>query len=155
MTGAGLKWLIFEGAIPLLGSAALFLLWGLCRKVTNNKSQRVYAWSHAVDPIGWLYGAAVVAFGAGMKSAGRDGVTIITVFCFIAAGVCMLVLISALTERAEDAQWAPTSLLKWVAVILVAVILFAGMQVTQTLAEEMKNDNSSKGPVPQAGSANH
>lgn len=141
MNGAGFKWLIFEGAVPLLGSAALFLLWGLCRKVTTNKPQRTYVWSHAIDPIGWLYGAAVVAFGSGMKGVGRDGLTVVTVFCFIAAGVCMLVLISALTERAEDAQWAPTALLKWVALVLVVVILLAGMHVTQSLSEENQDDN--------------
>lgn len=134
--------------MPLLGAAALFVLWGLCRKLTTNKTQYTYNWGHAIDPLGWLYGAAVVASTAGVKALSLHRSNL-WIFCFFGAGICVLVLISALTERAEDAKWEPKPLLKWVSLVLVLAILAAGLQVNESIAQELtQHGNSPQKPTP-------
>jgi hypothetical protein len=90
-------------------------------------------WMSALDPIGWLYGAAVLAAQAGLRSWGTES-NVLTAFCFAAAAICLLVLIAAMTERAGNPAWQPPRTLRWSSVVLVGVILIAGYSVADTVA---------------------
>ena len=127
------KWLLLEGVIPLLGAAVLFLVWGACRYlVAKDKSTFRHDWWAALDPVGWLYGGAVLAAQAGVRCAGTESPTL-TTFCFGAAGICLLVLIAAMSERASDTTWQPPPSLRASSIVLVIAILYAGYEVSYTV----------------------
>jgi hypothetical protein len=123
---AAARWLLFDGLLPLLGAGVLFLLWGGIRYVTaTDKSVFNYSWKQARDPMGWLYGAAILAMQAASQSA-VSGNSLLTVSCFAAGAVCLLLLLSAMTNRGEDPTWKPPRSLEVVVGILILAILTAG-----------------------------
>lgn len=124
------KWLAFEALLPIFGAAVLFLFWGVFQRVVHASSGAfVYHWKQAYDPLGWLYGGAVLAVQAGTKGLGLSDAGILPWFCYFAAVVCLLLLIAAMTERGKSGTWAPTPLLTGVSMALVAAILFASYNV--------------------------
>jgi hypothetical protein len=130
MESESVRWLFMEGLIPLLGAGALFLLWGICRfAVASDKSKFTYAWPQALDPLGWLYGAVIIAFQAGWKGVGISGAGVLPYVCFAAAAICLLLLISAMTERGALATWEPPTRLKVCALLLVLGILYSGFSI--------------------------
>ena len=124
---AAARWLFFDGLLPLLGAGALFLLWGGIRYVTSgNKGTFNYSWKEALDPMAWLYGAAILSAQAGSTSAASGNSSILTALCVGAGIVSLLLLLSAMTYRGEDANWEPPRSLEVVAALLIAAILIAG-----------------------------
>jgi len=123
-------WLLFGAAVPLFGAAVLFLLWGGLRYVVaSDKSKFTYHWPQALDSLGWLYGGAVLAFQAGAKGWGHPKTGIVPFYCFVAAAICLLLLIAAMTERGQNGQWAPPKSLAVISVALVVSIVGAGLSV--------------------------
>lgn len=127
---APFDWLLFGAAVPLFGAAVLFLFWGALRYVVaGDKSKFTYHWPQAFDPLGWLYGGAALAIQAGARGWGHPKTGIAPFFCFVAAAICLLLLIAAMTERGQDKQWIPPKSLIVVSVALVLSIVGAGLAV--------------------------
>lgn len=127
---APFDWLLFGATVPLFGAAVLFLLWGaLLFIVAGNKTNFKYHWPQAFDPLGWLYGGAALAVQVGARGWGQPKTGIVPFVCFVAAAICLLLLIAAMTERGKDKQWTPPKSLITVSVALVLAILCAGFAV--------------------------
>lgn len=130
MVDPAIKWLLSEGILPLLGAGVLYLIWGCCRfVVTTDRTQFNYHWWQAIDTLGWLYGAVILSIQAGLKGFGVARTGVLPLFCFIAAAICLLLLISAMTERGANPKWEPPLKLKFAAGILAIGILIAGFRV--------------------------
>lgn len=127
-TGEQWDWLIFEGIIPLFGAGALYLAWGCVRRVTATTwTSSSYVWSEAIDSMGWLYGALIIAVQAALRSANTTPPSSgLKWGCIIAAAICALLLLSAMNERGQNPSWRPTPMLKVVAIALVLGCLYAG-----------------------------
>ncbi len=126
---AAARWLFFDGLLPLLGAGALFLLWGGIRYVTSSdKNTFNYSWKEALDPMAWLYGAAILSAQAGSTSAASGNSSTLTALCVGAGVVSLLLLLSAMTNRGENAQWEPPRSLVAVVALLIAAILIAGYE---------------------------
>ncbi len=124
------KWLIFEGLIPLFGAAFIYTFWGACRfVVATNKSIFKYGWKQALDPLGWLYGAVIIAFQSGLDGITVTNAGIFPYTCFAAALACFFLLMAAMTERGQSSAWQPPISLQLITGVLVLVILFASFKV--------------------------
>jgi hypothetical protein len=65
---AQVNWLLLEGLLPLAGAGVIYLLWGAFRYVAaTDKAQFTYHWREAADPLGWLYGAIIIAAQSALK----------------------------------------------------------------------------------------
>lgn len=125
-----IKWLILEGLLPLLGAGILYVIWGCCRYVASgNKSTFKFEWLQALDPLGWLYGAVIIACQSGLKGLAIKNSGLLPLMCFAVAAICFLLLISAMTERGQASGWQPPLSLQIWSGILVIGILFAGFRV--------------------------
>lgn len=122
---AQMKWLIFEGVLPIFGAGILYSLWGLLIAIARGSWKPVFAWREAIDPLGWLYGALIIAVQAAIKSlnAAPEG-SLVTLACMIGGGFCFMLLLAAMSARGQHAGWQPRLPLK----------LFAGVVVIVTLA---------------------
>jgi hypothetical protein len=71
---AQISWLLFEGLLPLIGAGLIYLLWGFFRYLAStNKTEFSYHWSEAADPLGWLYGAVILAAQSALQSFSSHG----------------------------------------------------------------------------------
>ena len=123
-----LMWLLLEGVLPLMGAGMLYLIWGVLRYVSAmEKTQFAYQWAEAADPLGWLYGAIIIATQSAMKcfSASSEHETL-GWGCIFGAVFCLLLLVAAMTDRGAVSAWRPTSLLRRSSLGLVFFILFEG-----------------------------
>lgn len=133
------RWLALEALVPLFGAAVLFVLWGALRYVAmSTKQGYVYQWTQAFDPMGWLYGGAVIAFQAGTKGIGISRSGTLPYWCYGSAIICVLLLIAAMTERGHSASWTPPKSLTLVSLVLVVIILIASCNVQQLALEAQK-----------------
>jgi hypothetical protein len=124
-----LKWLFLEGLVPLLGAGILYILWGIFRYLaTDNKQSFSYEWWQAADPLGWLYGAVIIAVQSAMKCTTSEN-NVLLWMCVLGGLSCLLLLMAAMTDRGTKQAWKPPSSLQITAVLLVAAILYAGFQV--------------------------
>lgn len=127
------KWLLFEGTLPLLGTALLY--WGLlaCLPMVQSTSPFVFKWHDAIDSLGWLYGAAVLAIQAGIKGWGVDSTGVIPFFCWAISIVCFLLLITAIFAKAADSSWQPGGRMKFGATVITLLVLVAGYRTQQLI----------------------
>lgn len=126
------RWLALEALVPLFGAAVLFVIWGALRYVAmSSKDGYVYQWKQAFDPMGWLYGGAVLAFQAGTKGIGIANSGTLPYWCYGSAVICVLLLIAAMTERGHSTSWAPPKSLTLVSLVLVIFIVVASCSVQQ------------------------
>jgi hypothetical protein len=133
--GEPANWLVLEGLVPLFGAGVLYLLWGTARYVARSPGVAIpFSWKEWMDPLGWLYGAIILAVQAGVRSYQFHESLALTVACFAAGGISLFLLIAAMNERGAKPTWVPTTLLKVVAALLIVAILAAGYQV-HVLAE--------------------
>ena len=124
-----MKWLFIEGLAPLLGAGVLYVLWGIFRYLaTDNKQSFSYEWWQAADPLGWLYGAVIIAVQSAMKCTAAKN-NVLLWMCVFGGLACLLLLMAAMTDRGTKQAWKPPSSLQITAVLLVAAILYAGFQV--------------------------
>lgn len=134
VSGEAIHWLLVEGLLPLFGASILYWLWGACRRTTWDSSKGVFkfSWKGAFDIMGWLYGATVLSMQAGMASYELHKV-ILSIVCFSAGVICLLLLLSAMTDRSQnsetkDSEWKPPVSLHVVGIPLILAILFAGFE---------------------------
>jgi peptidoglycan/LPS O-acetylase OafA/YrhL len=140
------KWLIIEGLIPLFGAGVLFLVLGVFLYVaTQDKSRFSYTWSGFFDPLGWLYGATILAVQAGVKSSHSPENLTLTFLCFAAGAICLLLLVAAMFLRGGNKTYDPPVTLKVVTVLFVIVILAAGYNVNAGKAAGGVNEHKSSG----------
>ncbi|MGH8474840.1 MAG: hypothetical protein ACRER2_03570 [Methylococcales bacterium] len=130
MSDFAIRWLIFEGLLPLLGAGILYTIWGGCRYIAaSDKSTFAFVWWQAIDPLGWLYGAVIIACQSGLKGLEVGDAGLLPSVCFMVAAICFLLLISAMTERGQDSTWQAPRSLQILSAALVIAILCAGFQV--------------------------
>jgi hypothetical protein len=105
------RWLVLEGILPLFGASVLYLLLGMGRWVSYQKSAGAsftFAWKEALDSFGWLYGATVIAAQSAKKLFAASGVSSSVGWMNVIAGaMCVLVLIAGMLNRGETAGWKP------------------------------------------------
>ncbi len=132
--GEAERWLVIEGLLPLLGAGVLYLIWGLALYMGRSAAQKVvpfdYSWKEWIDPLGWLYGAAILAVQAGTSSLHGGGSSVLTFFCFGAGFASVLFLLAAMTNRGQhqpgQPDWEPPFSLTVTAALLVVAVLTAG-----------------------------
>ncbi|WDM87537.1 hypothetical protein LG197_23455 [Pseudomonas asiatica] len=129
---AAYKWLLLEALLPLVGTALLY--WALqgCFRITQTAAF-TFKWGEAIDSMGWLYGAAVIAIQAGVKGWGLEYMGLIPGFCWFIALACSLLLIAAICSKAADPTWQPGRPMKLAATLLTALVLIAGFQIQNVI----------------------
>jgi hypothetical protein len=131
--GEAERWLVMEGLLPLLGAGALYVSLGVALYVAATKGVPfTFSWKEWIDPLGWLYGGAILAVQAGMTSLDSHSPFHVTFFCFAAGAMSLLFLLAAMTNRGQQAAWQPPFSLKLIAAFLVVVILYAGYKAQTT-----------------------
>jgi hypothetical protein len=127
---AQISWLLFQGLLPLTGAGMIYLLWGVFRYVTSaNKARFDYHWSGAADPLGWLYGAVILAAQSALQSFSLRGNQLLAWGCLCIGLFSLLLLVSAMTDRGAASAWKPPLLLKLFALVLVGITLYFGLAV--------------------------
>lgn len=133
------KWLLLEGLLPLLGAGLTYTLLGCGRYLsTANKSTFSFEWKHALDPLGWLYGAIIISLQSGLKSYSLGATGILPFACFLATFICLILMIAAMVEYGSAQTWHPPRSLKVGAGVLVIAILCAGFKVQTLIAAAIK-----------------
>lgn len=125
---AQLTWLLLEGMLPLMGAGAIYLAWGACRYiVTMEGTHFAYDWTEAADPVGWLYGAFVIAVQSAIRCFSTSGDRkLLASGCIVGGVFCFFLLLAAMSERGAISDWKPSALLRRLALGLVVCILFGG-----------------------------
>lgn len=124
---AQVKWLVFEGLLPMFGAGVLFAIWGISLAVVKGTLSSQYAWREAIDSIGWMYGALIIAIQSALRSfSAKPEATGLAWGCIIAAAICFIMLLAAMNQRGLDNNWRPPLSLKLVATMLVIAVLVAG-----------------------------
>ena len=133
-----LKWLLIEGMVPLFGAGAIYLAMGLCVLVVEKQKGKPfsYPWREALDPIGWLYGGAVLATMIAVRSSSPAVPAALEFFAILSSAACLLLLITAFRTKAEKPDWKPSTLMSSVSGILVAATLYTGFLVQTDLVPE-------------------
>lgn len=127
ISAAGWNWVVWEGALPLLGAGVLYILWGIVRwAVSANKKSFALPLKPAIDSLGWLYGAIIVAVQTGIKGLPLQSAGSMPYWAFAGAVICLLVLLAAMGERGQNPQWEPPLTTQFVAAGMVLAILFMG-----------------------------
>lgn len=123
-------WLMKECLLPLFGAGLLYLALGLFNRMAYNPAPGPpapapfsYAWQEWVDPLGWLYISAVLAFQSGWDSAGFDDLHSLTLCCFLVGASTLLQLATALMSRGKDNSWQPPNRLKIFAAFLTLIVI--------------------------------
>ncbi|MBP2841193.1 hypothetical protein [Pseudomonas sp. PNP] len=126
-----IKWLLFEATLPLIGTALIYVALTGCFAFVESPFF-TFKWDEAVDSLGWLYGAAVLAFQAGFKGWGVDHLGYIPQGCIAIAVTCFLLLFAAMCAKAADSTWRPKRRMKIGATVITGLVLLAGYR-TQVL----------------------
>lgn len=124
LTNAQFRWLVFEGLTPLFGAGLLYWAWGCMKYVTAPSSGTfAFAWREAVDSMGWLSGILIIAVQAAIKSGKTADGELLSYWCIAGAGMCFLLLLSAMNERGQNPLWQPPLATKVCAFLLVVGLL--------------------------------
>jgi hypothetical protein len=123
-----LEWLVGEGLIPLLGASVLYVVIRAGGWIMSNaKPSFKFYLGEALDPMGWLYGGAVLAFQTAIR---RGEFLSLRVWLVIEGAVCLMLLVLAMVNRAESKanqkQYVPDKSAGLAAGVLVAGILYTG-----------------------------
>jgi hypothetical protein len=124
------RWLLMEGLLPLVGASGLFLAQAGARYVVQaNRSGFRFGFKEMLDGPAWLYGAAVLAIQQAWKSQGRDDCFSFSIFCYLGAVGCALIVMAGLEERRRDELYRPPTSVHIVAVVLMAIVLASGYRI--------------------------
>lgn len=120
------KWLLFQGLIPLTGAGLMYTFWGCCQYVVcADKNSFSYQWRMALDPLGWLYGAMIIAVQAAQMSFSVQDDHLLAWGCIGGVLACLGLLFAAMTNKGTNPTWAPPASLHVFSIIVVLAILYA------------------------------
>ena len=126
-------WFVFEGAIPILGAWLFFMIIGCCKYIiANPKSSFSHAWREGFDPLGWLYGAVIIAaqsISVIVRSPATSQHAALLIWTSIVGIICFFLVFTAISKRGEDKSWRPDNILNIVSLGLVLVTLACGFVV--------------------------
>jgi hypothetical protein len=137
-------WLLTEGLIPLFGAGIVYLIWGWFRKLAAPGNS--YVWRAAIDSMGWLYGAIIIAIQSANRffGAGPDH-RAMAIGCVACAIFCGMQLLAGMCERGANPAWQPQATFKIPAIIFVAVTLWFGYSAQiATKSESISIDKETK-----------
>jgi hypothetical protein len=122
------KWLIVEGLIPLFGASALYLLWGVASRITDDESPpSPFSWGEAADSMGWLYVGLILAIQSALRCwKAATPQPVLGFGCVACAIVCLVFLLCAMAKRGQKPAWKPPLPMRLISVCLVVGILLAG-----------------------------
>jgi hypothetical protein len=126
------QWLLTEGALPLFGAGVLYIFLRTAMFLSvpaDKKKDFKFSLREALDPMGWLYGAGILSVQLGMKSLANGSQKTLIGAIFDEGLACLLLLLAAMTNRAESDTWRPPRRLQVAAGLLVVLILFEGAVV--------------------------
>ncbi|MDF0732306.1 hypothetical protein P0Y43_16465 [Pseudomonas entomophila] len=126
------KWLVWEGVLPLVGTALLYWVMQGCFRIAQAPSF-TFKWSEAIDSLGWLYGAAVLAIQAGVKGWDLKAMGPVPALSWGIAFACSMLLIAAICSKAADPNWKPGRPMKVAATILTIAVLWAGFRTQNVI----------------------
>lgn len=130
-----MQWLIFEGVLPMFGAGLIYILWGLMLAIARASWSPPFSWQEAIDPLGWLYGALIIAIQASVRCfAAKSSSSFLGWWSMICAGICFMFLLAAMGERGRNPQWRPGNLLKIFSSLAVIAALAVGYFAQPTLA---------------------
>ena len=149
------RWLLVEGMVPIFGAGAIYLAMGVCVLIVEKKKGQPfsYPWKEALDPIGWLYGGAVLSTMIAVRSAVPVVSAALEGFAIFASAACLLLLITAFRTKAENPTWRPSTLMSTASGILVAATLYTGFLVQSDLFQEKGHEPHAAKKDVAAGSA--
>lgn len=145
LTNGQVRWLIFEGLIPLFGASILYCAWGLMKYLTATPtptSPFSFAWRECVDALGWLSGILIIAIQAAIKSWHTPDGEELSYWCMAGAGACLLLLLSAMNERGQNPAWQPPLSTKVSSFLLVLALLGAACRAQVESKEVMTTGKS-------------
>jgi len=122
------SWLLLEGLLPLIGAGVIYLVWGVCRyAATVQRSEFIYRWGEAADPLGWLYGAIIIAAQTAVRDFTLSNHRFVLGWgCVILGGSCLLLLVAAMTGRGATSSWRPPFPFHLLTVVFVGATLYIG-----------------------------
>jgi hypothetical protein len=107
----------------------IYLVWGACRlAATMERSEFNYRWGEAADPLGWLYGAIIIAAQTAVRDFTLSSHRFVLGWISVFAGVvCLLLLVAAMTNRGATSSWRPPPLFQMLTVVCVGWTLYVGV----------------------------
>jgi hypothetical protein len=127
LTQPQFSWLMFEGVVPLFGASLVYLLSGFFKKLAAPGS--TFAWKEAVDCMGWLYGALLIAIQSSARFFEAGPAHRYTgVGCIVCGLICGMQLLSAMSERGANSTWQPPVRYKLMAFAVTVIVLWLGYQ---------------------------
>jgi hypothetical protein len=141
------RWLIVEGLIPLFGASALYLLWGVASRITDDESPPAkFSWTEAADSMGWLYVGLILAIQSALRCWNAPTPQPVLGFgCVMCAIVCLILLLCAMAKRGQKPAWRPPLSMQITSVFLVIAILLAGYRA-QGLAPPIRHEAGAVSP---------
>lgn len=131
-----IAWLLWEGLVPLFGASGVYLASGFYKRLASPGS--IFAWSEAVDSMGWLYGALIIAVQSAVRlfEAGAPYFHA-GIGCIICVFACGMQLLAGMNERGANRSWQPPKQFKLFAVVIIAMVL-----VSRYLVRSVTNTRS-------------
>ncbi|WP_173084524.1 hypothetical protein [Fundidesulfovibrio magnetotacticus] len=133
-----------------MGAGFLYTCWGVFRyAASDNKASFNHKWIVALDPLGWLYGAMIIAAQLALASFPAQDDYFFPALCILAGVACLLLLLAAMTYKGTNTAYNPPASLHVFAVTLVIVILYAGYNVKLKEVDIHKQASSEKQGAPE------
>jgi hypothetical protein len=124
-------WLLWEGLMPLFGASGVYLASGFYKRLASPGS--TYAWGEAVDPMGWLYGALIIAVQSAVRLFEAGAPYLYAgIGCTICILACGMQLLAGMNERGADRSWRPSRQFKIAALVTIAIVLVSGYLARST-----------------------
>jgi uncharacterized membrane protein len=125
-----IEWLFGEGLLPLLGASALYVIVRCGAWITADTKKNFHFYlEEALDPMGWLYGGAILAMQTGIRTVNHP---YLKAAFFFEGAICLLLLVLAMMNRAENKSkgttYVPPLSTEWAAGVLVGAILYSGFR---------------------------
>ncbi len=109
------------------------ILWGAFRYLADaDKAKFQYAWAEALDSLGWLYGAGILALQSARRSLAANVGLTVPLYCFLAAAVATLALVAGMTNRGTTPSWRPPRSFHVTSVVWTLAILAVRYRVAVT-----------------------
>ncbi|MBS0417180.1 MAG: hypothetical protein JSR66_05675 [Proteobacteria bacterium] len=122
------SWLLLEGLLPLFGAGVIYLVWGVCTYAAAvETSEFTYRWGEAADPLGWLYGATMIAAQNAVRDFTLSSHRLALGWgCVVVGIICLLLLVAAMTNRGATWTWRPKCIFQAFTIVFVGTTLYIG-----------------------------